>query len=343
MSFGDYFTVINYHKDEYTSKKQIYKFFRIFTDEFSYSEVLTHFKEYIFHLQNLFTNSYKSISLYAMQNCVRHQILFVSKDSQNNTIKKEKFEEDITITPPFEVFIQIETINLPIHFSTNTPEKVLRPTFKFKREYSPRTYDETEEKRLYFYTKRIEKSPQTKAEIYNLCIPYLINFQNLYKRERINNNFTTKSCYELCIKTLSEEEAIYYCEIDKEGGYIDEVKIYENLNPSIRYRYKIKLTITLIYDPRDVPDLDIDIEPEIEHLRFRLQVLSNELEAYQNRAKETNKCIKSDTCCICLNNPSNIIFTDCGHQCICESCNEKLTELKCPICRTLITQPRLII
>ena len=343
MSFGDYFTVINYHKDEYTSKKQIYKFFRIFRDEFSYSDVLTHFKEYIFHLQNLFTNSYKSISLYAIQNYVTHQILFVSKDSLNNTIKKEKFAEDISITPPFEVFIQIETINLPIHFSINTPEKVLRPTFKIKREYSPRTYDGTEEKRLYFYTKRIESSFQTKEEIYNRCIPYLTNFQNLYRKDTINDNQITKSCYELCLSTKSEDEAIYYCEINIDGDYLQEVKIYENLNPIIRYPYKVRLTITLIHDPRQQPDLDVDIEPEIEHLQFRLQNLTNELEAYQNRAKETNKCIKSDTCCICLTNPTNIIFTDCGHQCICDLCNKNIIELKCPLCRTQITQPRLII
>ena len=342
MSFRDYFTVINHNKEEYTGRKRIYKFFKTFTDdEFSYSDVLTYFKEYIFHLQNLFTNSYKSIILYVIRKDVYHQILLVSKDTQNNTIKREKFGEDLTINSPFEVFIQVESINIPIQFSTNTPEKVLKPTFKLKEECYPRIFEQIEEKRLYFYTKYIEKSHQTKKEIYKLCIPFLINFQSLYKRERINNNLITKSCYELCLKNKTEEEAIYYCEIDNEGEYIYEVKIYENSNPSISYRYKIKLTITLIYDPSQ--ESDSDIEPEIDNLRVRLQDLSNELEAYQNRSKVTNKCVKSDTCCICLSNPSNIIFTDCGHLCICDSCNEKLTELKCPICRTEITQPRLII
>ena len=81
----------------------------------------------------------------------------------------------------------------------------------------------------------------------------------------------------------------------------------------------------------------------MEELQLRLENLSNELEAYQNRASETNKCIKADTCCICLTNPTNIILTDCGHQCICDLCNKNIVELKCPLCRTLITQPRLII
>ena len=343
MSFGDYFTVINYHKDEYTSKKQIYKFFRTFREEYSYSEVLRYNKEYIFHLQNLFTNSYKSINLYVIQNGVNHhQIFFISKDSQNTTIRREKFEEDITIYPPFEVFIQIETINLPIYFSTNTPEKVLRPTFKLKREYQVRTYDGTEEKKLYFYTKTIEKSPHTKEEIYNLCIPYLFNFQNFYKNKKVNIHLTTNSNYELYIKTLSDEELIYYCEVDREGDCVIEQKLYTNLEPTIRFNYKIKLTITLIYDPTYFEHI-ASIETELEHLRHRLKDLSKELENYQNKTKVTNKCVKSDTCCICLSNPSNIIFTDCGHLCICGPCNEKLTELKCPMCRTEITQPRLII
>ena len=349
MSFLNDFNLINSNKDDHTSKKEIYKYRSIYDNddnddiEYYYSDILSRFKKYIFHLQNLFTNSYKSINLYVIQNDVNHhQILFVSKDSQNTTIRREKFEEDLTIDKPFEVFIQIETINVPIYLTTNTPEIVLRPTFKLKSQHYQRTY-EIEERILYFYTKTIEKSPHTKEEIYNLCIPYLFNLQNLYKREKVNNWCATKSCYELSIKTLSDEEAIYYCEIDREGGYIDEDKIYVNLEPSIHYRYKIKLTITLIYDQNQESDSDDDIEPELEHLRLRLQNLSKELESYQNKTKVTNKCIKSDTCCICLSNPSNIIFTDCGHLCICGPCNEKLTELKCPICRTEITQPRLII
>ena len=341
MSFEDYFNVINFAKEEYTSQKIIYKFFKSYeNDYYSYSDILSYNKEYVFNLQNLFENSYKSITLYVIQNGVNyHKIFFVSKDSQNSTIRKEKFEEDLKIDPPFDVFIRIERINAPIYLSPNTADKILKPTFRLKKEYRQLTYDETEKKVLYFYTKTIEKSPHTKKEIYKLCIPYLFNLQTLYKKEKVIDHHATSSNYEIIIKTLTNEETIYYCEIDNEGEYTHEDRIYNNLEPTIHYNYKIKITITLIYDPTYFDDI-LNIE-ELEHLRFRLQNLTKELETYQNKSKETNKCVKSETCCICLTNPSNIIFTDCGHLCICGSCNEKLTELKCPMCRTEITQPRL--
>ena len=343
MSFDHCFNVINHVKDECTSKKIIYKFYKTYDDDYyTYCNILRYHKSYIFNLQNLYENSYKAITLYAIQNGVNHKkIYFVSKDSQNSTIRKEKFVEDLIIEPPFDVFIKIEIINVPIYLSSNTVEKILTPTFRLKKEQRERTYDDTEKKVLHFYTKTIDKSPHTKEEIYKLCIPYLFNLQTLYKKEKVNNNRATSTNYEMIIKTLNEEETIYYCEIDREGECNYEEKLYNNLEPTIHYNYKIKITITLIYDPSYFEDI-LDIA-ELEHLRYRLQNLTKELETFQNKTKETNKCVKSDTCCICLSNPPNVIFTDCGHLCICGSCNEKLTELKCPICRTEITQPRLIL
>ena len=343
MSFEDYFNIINSHKDEYKSQKQIYKFFKIFRDEFYYSEVLTHFKEYIFHLQNLFTNSYKSISLYAIQNDITHQIFFVSRDAANNTIKKEKFTEDISIIPPFEVYFQIETINIPLKFSSNTLKNVLRPTFKVKRENFPRRFDGAIEKRLYLYTTRIEHGYESQEEIYNFCVPYLINFQHLYKNYRIDGDPITSSCYEISLTNKIHNKAIYYCEIDTDGDTIEEVKMFDRINPKIQKPYKIQLTIYLIRNPSRQASMEYDTQLEIEELESRLTNLKRELEAYQNKARTTTTCIKEEICCICLSSPSKVIFPDCGHLCICENCNNELKELKCPMCRAVATQPRLII
>ena len=344
LTFNEQFNIIDTRKNEYKSKKQTYKYFNTFNEPFTCSDVYRFTKQYINHLTSIFSNTCKNISVFTTQNNgIKHQIFYLSTDELDNTIKKEKFTEDIDINPPFDIYIQVETINIPIRFTLNTPRKVLRPTFKIKREYRPRTYDGTVEKRLYFYTKRIESGDQTNEEVYNLCIPYLTNFQCLYKKDRIDGDQITKSCYEISLLSESDNKAIYYCEINTEGDYLDEVKIYERLNPRIRKPYKIQLIIYLIYNPLQQHDMEYDTQTEIEELELRLHNLNRDLEAYRNRSNETNKCIKSDTCCICLTSPSNIIFTDCGHMCICDSCNENIIELKCPLCRTLITQPRLII
>ena len=348
MSFEERFNIINVYKNDYKSQKQIYKYFSTFEDEFSYSEVYTFFKEYINHLKNLFSNSCKTISLYAIQNNINHQIFYISTDAVGNTIKKEKFTEDINIIPPFNIYFQIETINIPIQFTTNTPKNVLRPTFKIKREYSPRTFDGSIEKRLYLYTTRIEHGDQTPEEIYNLCVPHLINFQCLYKKDRIEGEQITKSCYEISLTNKIYNKAIYYCEINTDGDTIEEVKIYERLNPRIQKPYKIQLTIYLILNPSQQQSMEYNTQLEIEELELRLINLKKELEAYQNKSRTTNKSTKEETCCICLSSPSNILFPDCAHICICKNCNNNLTktseeQIKCPLCRTLTTQPRLII
>ena len=343
LSFEQQFNIIASHNNEFKSQKQIYKSFRPFIDEFSYSEVYEFSKQYINQLTNLFSNTCKTISLYVIQNDdIKHQIYYLSTDELGNKIKKEKFTENIEILPPFDIYFQVETINIPIQFTANTPQKVLRPTFKIKREYRPRKYDGTTEKRLYLYSKRIESGDQTKEEVYNLCIPYLTNFQCLYKKDTIDDEQITKSCYEISLSNKTDNTAIYYCEINSEGDYLEEVKIYERLNPRIQKPYKIQLTIYLIYDPQQQQEMEYNTQTEIEELELRLTNLKHDLEAYQNKAKTTNKCVKEETCCICLTKPSNIIFTDCGHICVCENCNKNI-ELKCPLCRTLIMQPRLII
>ena len=44
---------------------------------------------------------------------------------------------------------------------------------------------------------------------------------------------------------------------------------------------------------------------------------------------------KDDDCIICIENKSNILFCDCGHLIICESCYHKYREDKCPKCRKI--------
>ena len=345
LHFEDEYKLVSTVDREFKNQILTYRYKCTFEyDSFSYSYVYKFAKQSLNHLINLFSDSCKTITLYVVEkNEIKHKIYYLATDMIGNTIKKEKFSEDIDILPPLDIFFQVELINIPLQFNSNTLKKILRPTFKLKLERFPRTLNGTVEKELCFYTERIQNGLETKEEVFNNCIHYLPNFQFLYKKERLNGEIITKSYYEISLYNSRETTVLYWCEINNEGEQLIERKIYEYLDPIIRNPYKILLTIHLIYDPNEIHNMEYDTQTEIEELELRLGNLRRNLESYQNRPKETNKCIKSDTCCICLSNPSNIIFTDCGHLCICEACNEKLTELKCPICRTEITQPRLII
>ena len=72
---------------------------------------------------------------------------------------------------------------------------------------------------------------------------------------------------------------------------------------------------------------------------FRQSCLTN------NKKKIINaeKTFKQDECVICLTNPSNILFCNCGHLCVCEECSKTGESLeKCPICKTENTNLRII-
>ena len=55
--------------------------------------------------------------------------------------------------------------------------------------------------------------------------------------------------------------------------------------------------------------------------------------------KKFSKKIKSVECVICLTNPPNVLFSQCGHICVCNKCGDILeTErgrVKCPLCRQI--------
>ena len=57
----------------------------------------------------------------------------------------------------------------------------------------------------------------------------------------------------------------------------------------------------------------------------------------------TEKIFKEDECVICLTNPPNILFCNCGHLCVCVECSKTGESLeKCPICKTENTTLRII-
>ena len=55
------------------------------------------------------------------------------------------------------------------------------------------------------------------------------------------------------------------------------------------------------------------------------------------------KTFKEDKCVICLTNPPNILFCNCGHQVLCVECSKTGESLEnCPICKTENTNLRII-
>ena len=79
--------------------------------------------------------------------------------------------------------------------------------------------------------------------------------------------------------------------------------------------------------------------------RFRQRDLTNRGLFLNNNKKiiKAENFFKEDECAICLTNPPNILFCNCGHLCVCEECSKTGESLeKCPICKTENTNLRII-
>ena len=81
----------------------------------------------------------------------------------------------------------------------------------------------------------------------------------------------------------------------------------------------------------------------------RLVILSTELnfintltsiETLQQLNKNGNKSFKEDECVICLTNPPNVLFCNCGHIAICTECDKVKSVKDCPVCKTETTIKR---
>ena len=62
-----------------------------------------------------------------------------------------------------------------------------------------------------------------------------------------------------------------------------------------------------------------------------------------NQHINTNKKFRTEECIICDDNIPNVIFCGCGHLCICEDCIKTYQNYKCPVCKHIDKNIRVII
>ena len=79
-----------------------------------------------------------------------------------------------------------------------------------------------------------------------------------------------------------------------------------------------------------------------EPLREEESEQESEEESEEKKIINTSKSFKSDECVICLTEPPNVLFCNCGHLCLCAECSKIKCFEECPICKTEKTILRII-
>ena len=87
-------------------------------------------------------------------------------------------------------------------------------------------------------------------------------------------------------------------------------------------------------------------EQTIYRMNSDLNIMHDRVCHYQERAKTAEQKIEEaippeNICCICMENPREMVYINCGHLCACVKCERRIDD-KCPICRTASRAIRII-
>ena len=182
--------------------------------------------------------------------------------------------------------------------------------------------------RFFYQTEEIESSTTTE-KIFNLSQMYLKQTIEKYNRYQIEGERTVKTTYRLYIawevekdglKELEEKDLYHITyNIGEEEKKIEEKKYYL-LPETIKRKFFIFMIPTVYIFREGQPDPD-KVETVEEY--------------------KTTQTIKSSECVICYHNPPNILYYNCLHIAVCNSCDQSGKLLKCPLCRNKIKNQRI--
>ena len=86
----------------------------------------------------------------------------------------------------------------------------------------------------------------------------------------------------------------------------------------------------------DEVEVEDEDEVEVEGIRRRILRKMEKINRYREEKLQINgvKSFKSNGYVLCLTNPPNVLFCNCGHLCICSVCDEIKQLDICIICKT---------
>ena len=164
-------------------------------------------------------------------------------------------------------------------------------------------------------------------DLFNKLKPFLSYLRSITTEARVGNNQILESIYSIFLSGRETNgERIFHCiikfTIEEEDPNInfDDIYFEEFGRNYFRYLYrpfKIYLKVASYYD---------DLWGENEYNNPLLP------------PKPLEESFRIDHCVICLENESNILFTDCKHICTCLKCKKINPSIKCPFCRTEISR-----
>ena len=157
-------------------------------------------------------------------------------------------------------------------------------------------------------------------EFIKLVTPFMCYISSLHKYEDSDHNIDDKILVKLEFHESRGEYTLDMLKINDENG-IESVREYiEYFNDSgfyLKFTRKFDAYFILYNDP-------------------------DENDSYNQHIND-NKTFKTEECLICVENKPNVLFCGCGHLCVCEECIRYYESYKCPVCKNINENIRIIV
>ena len=227
-----------------------------------------------------------------------------------------------------------------------TTHEVLTPRFKLSSTDTDPFEPLIPNERIWLKSKKIKDGETTMKDLYFDCLYHLYIVQliqtNGYRERRVNDVLATSFTFTLkIIGDYREEiddlisETIYFKEINQNGFATREIKYWETENKTITTPFNVFIIITKYASPEIYEENNDETLNAIGEITLPQPIIQP--------TKTPKQSIKEDKCCVCLENVPNILYVDCRHIAICNTCDKKGNFNNCPICRTQVKNNKIIL
>ena len=147
----------------------------------------------------------------------------------------------------------------------------------------------------------------------------------------------------IMINTINNNIEKYFAEFKNKHNI--DINKNDNINTTINnltsnYNY-LSIESKKIFDlALQLFDINKNLEKNLQRCKKEYNLLQkqymlcknklNDIEKQQEEIKEAKTT--DNICCICMENPKQCVYVNCGHFCACLECCEQM-DLQCPICR----------
>ena len=185
-------------------------------------------------------------------------------------------------------------------------------------------------------TEIIFRKPYTRSPFKNNCVflkPLIYFLYSVtYQEKFLRYSFLLLKSLKISFYNDNSDFSAFLYFPSLPTNFVNQIRI----NDHTKRIYRIHISLLTCYYDISLDEYYLLRGEDEEEPEEEPEEPEEEPEYIQNETPIINssQSFKSNECVICLTNPPNVLFCNCGHLCLCSECERKKLSNKCPICKT---------